>query len=41
MTTSVVEKFATGGINNSGNTRKINDVNNSRIPATSESPTAA
>jgi hypothetical protein len=27
-------KFATGGINNSGNTRKINDVNNNRIPTT-------
>jgi hypothetical protein len=32
LTTGVVDtggKFATGGINNSGNTRKINDVNNS------------
>ncbi len=34
-------KFATGGINNSGNTRKTNDVNNSRIPATEEPPTTA
>jgi hypothetical protein len=34
-------KFATGGINNSGNTRKINDVNSNRIATTAESPTTA
>jgi hypothetical protein len=37
LTTGVVDT----SINSSGNTRKINDVNNSRIPEAAESPTTA